>query len=352
MERVNSQPSMVESLEGRRLLSTTTLQNVAVDQVEGTPGDDLIAFENVVTATEEGDVTTIRIFVNGEHVETVHPGGIVRVLAGDGDDAVYVGRNADIRVHVEGGAGNDLLGGGRGNDTLIGGPGNDTLDGGEGGDLLRGEEGDDLLFPGRIEQAPGVVDDTRRQAAGDVALGGPGVDFVGVHGRILLSEGVEDTFFDRNGPRIADGVDLFEGEIVTSQRRSDGTVSGDDRVLRGTRFTVTTDGRLSDVGVEMIDAAFPMSFVVRTTPVLTVPVVVKSPSEVIRFERFVPVPGERGFEQRLRDAAFDNVALFSDNLVLARGDIGRFGEINTVSDIDRLLARESERDIERLTRRR
>lgn len=350
MQPHKSQFPVSEPLEPRRLLSTTTLTGVNEYHIEGTPFADVIEFENVVNSTEDGEATTIRITLNGRLVETVRPGSIVRIFTGDGDDAVFVGRNAQVDVYVEAGAGDDLIGGGPGDDTLIGGLGRDTLDGGEGADLLRGGEGDDLLFPGRIDRAQTVADDTLHQAAGDVALGGEGTDFVGVHGRILLSEGVEETFFDRNGPRVAAGVDVFEGDVITSRLAPDDALVEEDRALTGVRFTLTTDGTLSDFGVELIDAAFPMSFIIRTTPLLNVPVVVESPHEVLRFERFVPFPEPRGFEHRLRDAALDNVALFSPNLIFARGDISRFGEINTTRDIDRLLARDPERDIDRVSR--
>ena len=71
-----------------------------------------------------------------------------------------------MAVQADGGAGNDTLTGAEEQDTFFGGADNDTLTGGGGNDLLDGQDGDDKLLA--------------RDGVGDLARGGPGIDFAKV----------------------------------------------------------------------------------------------------------------------------------------------------------------------------
>ncbi|HWR00514.1 MAG TPA: cadherin domain-containing protein [Chlorobaculum sp.] len=67
------------------------------------------------------------------------------IVLGPGDDIIHAGGGDDTIGSL---AGNDLLYGDGGNDTISGGDGNDTLDGGTGNDTLRGDAGNDTLIGG------------------------------------------------------------------------------------------------------------------------------------------------------------------------------------------------------------
>lgn len=76
------------------------------------------------------------------------------------------------------------ISGGMGDDSIQGSGGNDRLDGGlAGGDLIQGYQGDDIIFGGAGEDVIGGnygndVIDAGESQAGDIADGGPGVDFL------------------------------------------------------------------------------------------------------------------------------------------------------------------------------
>ncbi len=115
-----------------------------------------------------------------------------------------------VGLHVQGGAGadvlrgsegNDQLAGGAGDDRLLGGAGDDRLEGGDGSDELRGEAGADRLSGG-----PG--DDVLQGGTGnDLLSGGSGNDhLVGGEGRDALSGGPGDDLLE-GGP----GLDRLDG---------------------------------------------------------------------------------------------------------------------------------------------
>jgi Ca2+-binding RTX toxin-like protein len=93
----------------------TIVGNAASNQIEGTPGRDVIAGR----------------------------GGNDDVEARAGNDLVCGGRGAD---DVEGGRGGDALYGNRGNDELEGDRGSDRLVGGRGFDKAEGGAGNDVCF--------------------------------------------------------------------------------------------------------------------------------------------------------------------------------------------------------------
>ena len=87
-------------------------------------------------ATDPGFNSAIDFDSTAGGDQTVANTASVTVNAGDGDDFVQTGPNADT------------LNGEGGNDRILGGPGNDALSGGDGNDLLRGGKGDDTVDGG------------------------------------------------------------------------------------------------------------------------------------------------------------------------------------------------------------
>ena len=113
----------------------------------------------------------------------------VHVEAGDGDDLVGLWDDFRVPVELSGGAGDDALAGGPGNDDLQGGEGDDSLTGGPGNDRSAGEQGADHLGGGEdadtllggdgddiVDGEAGAGDVLLGQAGRDLLLGGPGAD--------------------------------------------------------------------------------------------------------------------------------------------------------------------------------
>jgi len=99
-----------------------------------------------------------------------------------GNDTINAARVRNLLVHIEGGAGNDVLRGGQSANRVFGGDGHDVIHGGAGIDTLRGDSGNDAIYGG-----DGT--DVLRGGAGDDYLhGGLGDDFLygdaGVHDRL------------------------------------------------------------------------------------------------------------------------------------------------------------------------
>ena len=166
---------MIERLEHRRLLSATMNADARTVEVLGTEGDDTIF------VTSQG--TQVVVTLGGtRHAFDASQVDLVRVLAGGGNDRVS-GLRADVRLDVNGEAGNDLVIGGTAGDTLAGGAGRDSINGRDGDDTLNGDGGNDAL-------AGGAGDDALLDTAGeDRLLGGAG----------------NDTFEDRDGRGVASG---------------------------------------------------------------------------------------------------------------------------------------------------
>ena len=125
---------------------------------------------------------------SGDHIITSGVGAD-SIYGGDGNDTLWGAisiATSDLGDHIDGGAGNDIIGssygddfilGGAGNDNLYGDEGDDTIDGGDGNDLLRGDwswgldpNGNDILYGGN-------GDDTIIGGLGaDTIIGGLGAD--------------------------------------------------------------------------------------------------------------------------------------------------------------------------------
>jgi Ca2+-binding RTX toxin-like protein len=111
----------------------------------------------------------IRLFVDGgagnDTIRASNGGDII--LGGDGDDTIIGGTGDD---HISGNAGDDVITGGGGNDIIDAGDGNDVITTGEGVDFIQGGAGDD-----RIESGGGH--DTIEAGDGnDIVTGGAGED--------------------------------------------------------------------------------------------------------------------------------------------------------------------------------
>lgn len=154
-----SSPAAIQFLEARRLLAAT-LTNRALT-VSGDANANVISVQRFLDATNDQLVVSIDSAVQLFDLADVDS---LTVMAGDGNDAVSVGRFPGIgRPTLQGEAGNDTLTGGQFPDELLGGDGNDVLEGGRGEDLLDGGAGDDTL---------------RGQADDDVMRPGLGSDLV------------------------------------------------------------------------------------------------------------------------------------------------------------------------------
>ena len=176
-------------------------------RVNGGSGSDTI------TLDRDGD--TITATVNGQSAD--YDAGdvdLLEIFAGDGDDAVLLGRDAP-NTRIFGGAGDDTLAGGYGNDELLGQDGDDVLDGSGGNDSIDGGDGDDYLMGGTdLDYADDVV--TGGFYDRDTLLGGAGND--------TLSGGR-----DANDLQGGDGDDLLNGS--GSRDTLDGGTGSD--LLRG-----------------------------------------------------------------------------------------------------------------------
>jgi Ca2+-binding RTX toxin-like protein len=136
---------LIESLEGRQMLSVSVLKGVLT--INGTSGDDVISVsQDPVTKA------MLRVSVNGllNGVDSV---GLKRINISslEGNDLVLIDESQgaiSLPVNAAGGSGNDTITGGSGADVLQGGRGDDVLRGAAGTDLLEGGVGNDVLFGG------------------------------------------------------------------------------------------------------------------------------------------------------------------------------------------------------------
>jgi Ca2+-binding RTX toxin-like protein len=121
---------------GSRVSVLHALEAPAVDP-------DMIRIEELRIAAEGGADRVIIGDLTGTDLKAVY------INAGAGNDFVDASRlNADVRLAVLGGAGNDQILGGRGHDVLLGGEGTDVVDGGQGTNLLLGGAGNDTVRRG------------------------------------------------------------------------------------------------------------------------------------------------------------------------------------------------------------
>ena len=191
------------------------------------------------------------------------------VQGDDGNDFLSAlnAKTGDIRLRMEGGAGNDTLIGGLGGDTLVGdagtdrikgGDGNDQLEGGTGADSINGENGNDTLLGGdATDTLTGDGSDTLNGDAGNDSLrGGLGGDLLngGTGDDIARGGDGDDTANggDGNDSLLGDtGLDSLSGDAgddTLDGGRNNDTLNGGDGndKLRGDHGDDSINGGLGD----------------------------------------------------------------------------------------------------------
>ena len=207
--RSNRKPRRLrpESLEHRLVMAAAV--DLAPDGllvVNGTEGNDRIW----VAQSRSGE--RLRVSVNGSTTDFPAANiSLIKIRAGEGNDAVRIHRRVEIPAQIYGGAGHDRLQagsgptlieggdgrdrirggagvnvifGGAGADRIAGGPSNDYLIGGAGNDVLRGGAGDDWIFGDATNTLPEGADDPLEYArrtldtntGNDIIFGGRGND--------------------------------------------------------------------------------------------------------------------------------------------------------------------------------
>jgi len=143
----------LESLESRRLMTSTLDTDTGLLSIETTDADDNVVVwqpvPEIMRVEENGGVTDY---------ETAHVKRIYIDVKG-GNDLVILGRRT-VDSEIHGGDGDDSLSAGRGNDSIYGGTGADYMFGGDGDDYLDGGTGGAALD------------------AGDDIFGGTGIDTI------------------------------------------------------------------------------------------------------------------------------------------------------------------------------
>ena len=127
----------------------TLIGNQGADLMDGGEGSDLYMIEGPDTIHDSGtgahDFDRAQIGnPGGVAIAVGHWTGIERVDGFTGNDTIDAS-GSELRIFLNGGAGNDLLIGGAGHDTLVGGAGDDRLIGGAGNDYLVGGAGADIF---------------------------------------------------------------------------------------------------------------------------------------------------------------------------------------------------------------
>lgn len=153
------------------------------------------------------------------------------ILGGDGSDTVDAGDGNDT---VNGGDNNDSLSGGAGDDSIFGGLDNDTLMGDDGNDTLLGQFGDDLLVGGAD------ADSLEGASGADTLHGGGGHDFLdgGRNNDFIRGQGGDDTMLGDHGDDVIDG-DGGNDEILGGD--------GDDTIMGGDGHDGISGGDGNDI---------------------------------------------------------------------------------------------------------
>ncbi|HEV2292213.1 MAG TPA: PKD domain-containing protein [Tepidisphaeraceae bacterium] len=131
----------IETLEGRRLLSSVSLSS-GVMKITG----------NSTSANNLG------VSVSGSNLVASHNGATqsysassvsrIEIIGGSQNDSIWIKPEVTKPSVLRGNGGNDSLSGGSGRDSIFAGAGNDRVYGNNGDDSLRGEDGEDTLYGG------------------------------------------------------------------------------------------------------------------------------------------------------------------------------------------------------------
>ena len=174
-----------------------------------------------------GDAGNDRIF--GSSNEDTIDGGVGKdtLLGGNGNDTIFGGADHDA---INGGSGDDSMTGDDGNDTLAGGDGNDTLSGGLGNDSLTAQAGNDSLdgAEGRDTLLGGDGNDSLDGGVGkDYLTGGEGNDTLdgGRNDDTILGDAGADTIRGNHGN---DSIDAGTGDDTVSGGDGNDTITGGD----------------------------------------------------------------------------------------------------------------------------
>lgn len=154
----------VDRLETRDLKTAGVALVDGTLHITGTPGGDWVG---VVTDWAHPDRINVQFgsaaapqAAMANPVANFARDEVMRIVVEGGDGNDVIGVIGAIPVVAYGGAGDDSLTGGAGDDSLDGGSGNDVLFGGAGGDSLNGGDGNDMIYDtsGRnmIEAGAGV----------------------------------------------------------------------------------------------------------------------------------------------------------------------------------------------------
>ncbi len=190
----------------------------------------------VTIADTADDPTTVsQVIINGlggnDLLSVGNTAGVrlllVTLNGDDGNDVLTASGSivGDVRVSMNGFAGNDTINGSQGGDTLAGGLGDDSIAGFAGNDLILGEAGNDLLGGGLgtdTVDGGGGADSIAGQEGNDSLTGGSGNDTI----------------------RGDDGNDTLLG--VTGDDNLNG-MAGDDSVLGGVGRDVLSGGNGNDL---------------------------------------------------------------------------------------------------------
>jgi Ca2+-binding RTX toxin-like protein len=219
---VTRSQTLLETLEGRRLLSASvtgngTLKIVGSEDAANTIhvacNDSTTQYDVTINGETESfdaaDVRRLRIS-GGEEADTITVANSAKVRAyingNGGDDVLTAGSK---RTAINGGDGNDSITGSAKTDTLRGGAGNDTIAAGAGDDRINGDDGDDILSgdAGDNEIGGGGGADTITALDGDdVIIGGDGED--------SIDAGTGDDDITEDSLELEDGDCGFGGEFV------------------------------------------------------------------------------------------------------------------------------------------
>jgi hypothetical protein len=152
------QSAVLESLEDRRLMSTTAVNSVwlsnGVLYLQGSP---TLASNITVNLVKNG--SEIDASADHNHAMIVARSAVnsIQINGGSGNDYIYVDSGLTVPVTINGGEGNDQVRGGGGKNTIIEGNGNDWVSGrgvsssitvGSGNDTLLGTAGPDTIIAG------------------------------------------------------------------------------------------------------------------------------------------------------------------------------------------------------------
>ncbi len=149
---------MIESLESRQFLSTTTHYGLLM--VNGTNGADRISVvqKGKTFIVHEGSTTTnVGADQHIWGIQVVALGGRDRItIKAKVGASIYGGDGDDL---IEGGGGGDVIVGGNGSDKILGNGGNDSIIGSGGRDQIFGGAGDDLIdvLDGKFDRISGGV---------------------------------------------------------------------------------------------------------------------------------------------------------------------------------------------------